>query len=324
LRIVIPGGSGQIGGILARHFHGQGHEVVVVARHPANTPWRSTVWNGRDTGDWAREVDGAEVVVNLAGRSVNCRYNPANRSGILESRVDATRAVGHAVAAAARPPRIWINASTATIYRHSLDRDMDEATGELGGSELGVPDTWRFSIQVAKAWEQAFEEAPAPVTRKIALRSAMVMSPDGGGIFDTLRGLVRAGLGGAAGSGRQYVSWIHHADFVRAIELLIARGDLEGVINVSSPNPLPQRDFMRILRQVCGVRIGLPATRWMLEIGARILRTETELILKSRRVVPRRLLDAGFELQFPFWEAAARDLVTNGDRAPAARQRVRG
>jgi NAD dependent epimerase/dehydratase family enzyme len=186
---------------------------------------------------------------------------------------------------------------------------MDETTGELGGNEPGVPDTWRFSIQVATAWERAFEAAAAPTTRKIALRSAMVMSPDRGGVFGTLRGLVRGGLGGAAGSGRQYVSWIHHADFVRSVEFLIARGDLDGTINVSSPNPLPQREFMRILRQACGVRIGLPATRWMLEIGARILRTETELILKSRRVVPRRLLDAGFEFQFPFWQATARDLV---------------
>jgi uncharacterized protein (TIGR01777 family) len=308
LRIVIPGGSGQVGRILARHFHSKGHAVVVVSRQPATEPWKTIQWNGTTLGDWSREIDGADVVINLAGRSVNCRYNAVNKHEITASRVNATRVVGEAIAAAARPPALWMNASTATIYRHTFDRAMDES-GELGGAEPDVPPTWRFSIDVARAWERAFFDAPVPHTRKIALRSAMTMSPDAGGIFDTLLGLVRARLGGKSGSGRQFVSWIHHTDFERALDFLIAREDLDGVVNVSAPNPLSNRDFMRALRQAWGTRIGLPAAAWMLEFGAIFLRTETELILKSRRVLPKRLLDAGFEFQFPEWRAAAEDLV---------------
>lgn len=268
-------------------------------------------WNGRDPGSWVKEIEGADLVINLAGRSVNCRYHTRNRREITESRVLSTRVIGQAIAQASRPPAVWMNAATATIYRHALDRPMDEATGELGGNEPGAPDTWNFSIDVAKAWEREFFSAPTPYTRKIALRSAMVMSPEPGGIFSALRTLVRLGLGGRAGSGRQFVSWIHHADFVRAIEFLLADESLAGAINICSPNPLPYADFMRDLRQACGVPIGLPATRWMLEIGALFLRTETELILKSRRVVPGRLRQAGFQFQFPEWMGAAQDLIKN-------------
>ena len=281
----------------------------MIARHPRPAPWRTTIWNGRDLDSWAGEVDGADVVVNLAGRTVNCRYTAAHRREILDSRVLATEAVGHAIAAAAHPPALWINASTATIYRHALDRPMDEATGELGGGEPGAPSTWRFSIDVATAWERAFFAAPAPATRKIALRSAMTMSPDPGGVFDVLLKLVRAGLGGSAGSGRQFVSWIHDRDFVRAVDFLIDRPELDGPVNLCAPEPLPNRDFMGGLRRAWGMRAGLPAAPWMLEIGAVLLRTETELILKSRRVVPGRLLAAGFHFEFPDWPSAARDLV---------------
>lgn len=309
LHIVIPGGTGQVGRVLARHFHAQGHAVTVLARHVLPAPWAVLAWNGRELGSWAQAMDGADVVINLAGRSVNCRYTEANRREITESRVHSTRVIGRAIAAARRPPALWMNASTATIYRHALDRPMDEVSGELGGREPGAPETWRFSIDVATGWEREFFLAGVPGTRKIALRSAMTMSPGPGGIFATLLTLARLGLGGRAGSGNQFVSWIHEADFIRAIDFLIARTDLEGCINICAPNPLPYSDFMRALRQACGARIGLPATRWMLEIGAFFLRTETELILKSRRVVPGRLLDAGFEFMLPEWQAAARDLV---------------
>jgi uncharacterized protein len=283
--------------------------VTVLARHLRSAAWRVVEWNGRDLGEWAQEIDGADVVINLAGRNVNCRYNRNNRREIMESRVLSTRVLGQAIAAAAHPPALWMNASTATIYRHALDRPMDEVSGELGGHEPGAPDTWNFSIDVATGWEQEFFAARTPGTRKIALRSAMTMSPDAGGIFATLLTLVRLGLGGRAGSGKQFVSWIHDADFLSAIELLIARKDLEGCINICAPNPLPYSDFMAGLRQACGVPFGLPATKWMLELGAFFLRTETELILKSRRVVPGRLLDAGFQFQFPDWPSAARELT---------------
>ena len=202
-----------------------------------------------------------------------------------------------------------MNASTATIYRHALDHPMDESTGEIGGDEVGVPSTWSFSIDVATSWEHEFFSAATPHTRKIALRSAMTMSPDRGGIFETLLNLVRAGLGGKAASGEQFISWVHETDFVRAIDFLIERKTLDGCINICSPCPLPNQEFMRDLREAWGARIGLPAARWMLEIGAVFLRTETELILKSRRVVPQRLLSEGFQFNFAEWPSAASDLV---------------
>lgn len=314
MKIVLPGGSGQVGTLLARAFGGDGHEVVVLGRSAAAGPWRSVTWDAKTLGPWAAELDGADVVINLAGRNVNCRYDAANRREILESRVDSTRVLGEAIAGCARPPRVWLQSSTATIYAHRFDAPNEEATGIIGGDEPGAPDTWRFSIEVARAWERAFDEAPVPLTRKVALRSAMVMSPDAGGVFDVLLGLVRRGLGGRSGSGRQYVSWIHHEDFTRAVRWLIERDGFAGAVNLAAPGPLPNDDFMRVLREAWGTRVGLPAAPWMLEIGAVFLRTETELILKSRRVVPGRLLEAGFEFRFPGWEEAARDLCAEWRR----------
>ncbi len=319
LRVVIPGGTGQIGQILARHFHEQGHTVSVIARHPKPTEWKTYAWNASDLGPWTQALEGADAVINLAGRSVNCRYNAANRREIKNSRTISTGLVGQAIAQAANPPRIWFNASTATIYRHAFDRAMDEGTGELGGNEPDAPRRWRFSIDVATSWERAFFAADTPKTRKVALRSAMTMSPDQDGIFDHLLRLVRWGLGGASGSGKQFISWIHDVDFIRAIEFLIAHEDIDGVVNISSPYPVRNRDFMSCLRRAwCTSYIGLPAPAWMLSIGAALLRTETELVLKSRRVVPQRLLDAGFEFHFPNWRGACHDLVhrwreLNGD-----------
>ena len=302
MKVVIPGGTGQIGTLLARHFHGDGHEVVVLSRADGG-------WDGRTLGPWATLLDGADVLINLAGRSVNCRYDAGNRAQIMDSRVQSTRVLGEAVAAAARPPRVWLQASTATIYADRYDAPNDEATGILGGQEPGVPDTWRFSIDVARAWEREALAAAVPATRLVLLRSAMVMTPDRHGVFDVLLGLVRRGLGGRAGHGRQYVSWIHGEDFVAAIRWLIERDALDGPVNVSAPNPLPNADFMRALREAWGARFGLPAPRPVLEAGAILMRTETELVLKSRRVVPGRLLEDGFAFRFPDWPAAARDLV---------------
>lgn len=308
MKIVLPGGSGQVGSLLARSFWTEGHEVVILSRLPAGGPWRVVLWDARSLGPWAAEIDGADVVINLAGRSVNCRYNAENRREILDSRVDSTRVLGKAVARAARPPRVWLQASTATLYAHRYDAPNDEATGILGGGEPDVPDTWKFSIDVARAWEQALDEAPAPRTRKVKMRAAMVMSPDPGGVFETLLNLVRHGLGGKAGDGRQYVSWIHHADFVRSVRWLIDREGFEGPVNLAAPNPVPYTDFMRGLREAWGIPFGLPATRWMLEIAALLMGTETELVLKSRRVVPGRLVREGFAFEFPAWPEAARDL----------------
>jgi uncharacterized protein len=308
MKIVIPGGSGQVGTMLARAFHGEGHEVMVLSRRPPSAPWNVVGWDAETIGDWADELNGADVVINLAGRNVNCRYTPENRRDIMESRVRSTRAVGEAIAKAKRPPRVWLQASTATIYSHRYDAPNDEATGQIGGSEPDAPASWHFSIEVAQAWERALDEAPTPHTRKVKMRSAMTMSADRGGVFDVLLGLVRRGLGGQAGNGRQYISWIHEDDFIQAVRWLIEHDDLDGPVNLAAPHPLPNAEFMRVLRKAWETRIGLPATRWMLTIGAFFMGTETELVLKSRRVVPKRLLDSSFEFRFPTWPGAAEDL----------------
>jgi len=308
MRIVMPGGSGQLGTLLARAFRARGDEVVVLGR-TASPDGRMFSWDGRTLGSWAATVDGADVVVNLAGRNVNCRYTAANRAAMMTSRTESTAVVGAAIARAARPPRVWLQMSTATIYAHRFDAPNDEVTGRIGGDEPDAPRSWRFSVEIATAWERELFHAETPRTRRVAMRSAMVMSPDPGGIFDVLLGLTRWGLGGAVAGGRQFVSWIHDRDFVRAIDLLIARDDLEGPVNLAAPHPLPQREFMAILRRAWGARIGFPANRWMLRLGAAVLRTETELVLKSRRVVPGRLLAAGFSFEQPEWGPAAADLV---------------
>jgi uncharacterized protein len=336
MKIVIPGGSGQVGTLLARAFVADGHDVVVLSRQPQHVavrvPWqqsdgtrtvpatfRIVNWDAETVGPWAVELEGADAVINLAGKSVNCRYTAEKRRLIKESRILSTRAVGQALAQANRPPRVWLQASTATIYAHRYDAANDEAHGILGGSEA-APDSWRFSIDVAKSWEQAAEEVALPRTRRVLLRSAMTMSPDPGGIFDVLLGLVRWRLGGKAGDGRQFVSWIHERDFVRAVYWLIDRQDMSGPVNLAAPEPLPNAEFMRLLRAAWGVRLGLPAARWLLAVGAFFMRTETELVLKSRRVVPRRLLDSGFVFQFPTWGAAAEDLCQRWRAQRSAQQ----
>ncbi len=315
MKIVIAGGTGQVGTILAREFGKRRDEVVILSRHTiAGSPFKVVGWNGKDPGAWSREIDGADIVINLAGRSVNCRYNADNRRQIMDSRVDSTLAVGRAIEEAKLPPRVWLQSSTATIYSHGIDAPNDDVDGVIGGNEPDVPETWRFSIDVARTWETAANSFDLPHTRTVLMRSAMTMSPDRNGIFDVMLGLVRKGLGGTAGDGRQFISWIHDRDFVRAVDFLIERGDLSGPVNISAPNPLSNREFMKIFRETWGTGVGLPATKFMLEIGAVFLETETELILKSRRVVPRRLLESGFEFEFSEWRDACRDLCERWNR----------
>lgn len=306
-----------MGGILRRALTAAGHEVVVLTRRPSRAG--EIAWDGENLGDWAGAIDGCDVVINLAGRSVSCRYTPENLRAMMDSRVRSARVVGEAIAVAARPPRVWLQASTATVYAHRFDAANDEATGVLGGDEPGVPGYWAYSVEIAQAWERAQDLAVTPSTRKVALRSAMVMSPDRGGVFDVLSWLARLGLGGPVAGGAQYVSWIHENDFVRAIEFLVDRDDIAGPVNVAAPGPLPQRAFMRALRGAWGVPVGLPATKWMAEIGAFVLRSDTELLLKSRRVVPGRLVEAGFAFDYPEWPAAATELAGR-IRAPEARR----
>jgi uncharacterized protein (TIGR01777 family) len=309
MKVVIPGGSGQVGTILAHAFHQRGNDVVVLSRTQTDTPpWRVVKWDGETLGDWETELEGADVVINLAGQSVNCRYTAENRRNIIDSRVKSTRIVGQAIAETSNAPRLWLQASTATLYAHRYDAPNDEATGIIGGSEPNAPDTWRFSIDVVKKWERELNAAATPNTRKVLMRSAIVMSPNPGGPFDMLLKLVRLGLGGRFGNGKEYVSWIHDQDFVRTLDWLIQHDELEGPVNLAAPNPLPNAEFMQTLRKAWGIKFGLPATEWMLELGAFVLRSETELMLKSRRVIPPRLLNSGFTFQFPIWAEAANDL----------------
>ena len=307
-RIILAGASGFLGQILREHFLKQSCEVIVLTRSPreAKSGGRECFWDGHTLGEWAREIDGADVLINLAGRSVNCRYHARNRRLMLDSRVNSTRILGEAVAQCARPSRLWLNSSTATIYKHSLDRPMDES-GEIGATPEAKD---AFSIEVATAWEQAFHEAKTPRTRKIALRTAMVLGHGENSVFPMLCRLVRVGLGGRMASGRQYVSWIHQTDFCRAIDWLIEHEEFSGPVNLAAPNPVPNREMMATLRGLCGAPFGLPAAAWMLEVGAFFLRTETELIIKSRRVVPGRLVDSGFQFRFAQIREAMADLST--------------
>ncbi len=306
-RIILAGGSGFLGAVLAKHFLALGWEVVVLTRTPRERSdgVREIFWDAKSLGAWAAFVDGAEVVVNLTGKSVDCRYHEKNRRAIISSRVDSTRIVGEAIARAKNPPRVWLNASSATIYQHTFDTPMDE-NGATGATPAAKD---AFSIEVIRQWERAFDESPTPRTRKVALRASMVLGHARNSVFPVLRRLTRLGLGGRMGSGQQFVSWIHQDDFCRAIEWLIGHDEISGVVNICAPNPLPNAEMMRIFRKVCGVPFGLPATEWMLEAGAFFLRTETELIIKSRCVIPARLAASGFGFNFSQMEDALRKLI---------------
>ena len=313
MKIILPGGSGQVGGVLARHLVATGHDVVTLSRSPGSAtehPGRVVGWDGKTVDDWKQELDGADAVVNLAGRSVNCRYHAANRAAILNSRLDSTQAIGEALQACESPPPVWLQSSTATIYPHTIDPPGNTEADRVG-NRPDPPDTWAFSFDVASRWEAAATafESKLDRTRLVLMRSAIVMNPDPGSAFGVFRGLVKARLGGRQGDGTQFVSWIHEADFCAAVDRLIADDSLRGPVNLAAPNPLSNAQFMAALREACGVRFGLPATAAMIELGAVFLRTESELVLKSRRVLPGKLTDAGFTFRFPEWPAAARDLA---------------
>ncbi len=323
LRIVLPGGSGQVGRMLAAHFLERGHHVTVLTRGPYTASWQTVHWDGAHLGPWIETLEGSDVCINLSGRGINCRYTERNRKALYDSRIGPTRLLGQVIARLEAPPRVWMNASSATIYRHALNRDMDEAAGEIGGNEwIGdgiwrrrAPEKWNWTVRLVKDWETALfssaDGAPieTPRTRKIALRTSLVMSPAPGSTFAVLSYLARAGLGGTQGNGRQYVSWMHEADFARAVEFLIEHEEIEGQVNMAAPAPLPNREFMAALREAWNRPNGLPAPAPLIALGSFLMRSEPELVLKSRRVVPGRLLQAGFEFQFPEWPEAAEDLV---------------
>jgi uncharacterized protein (TIGR01777 family) len=308
-RVILAAGSGFLGRILAEHFLEQGCDVVVFTRasggRTSAVRARECSWDGRTLGEWTRELDGADVLINLAGRSVDCRYHARNRRLMLNSRIDSTRVLGEAIARSADPPKVWLNSSTATIYKHTYGPAWDER-GEIGATPEAQD---ALSIDIATAWEREFDNACTPRTRKVALRTAMVFGNGANSVFPVLCRLVRLGLGGSMAGGRQFVSWIHEADFCRAIDWIVAHEAITGPVNLAAPNPVPNTEMMATLRRLCGVPFGLPAAAWMLEVGAFILRTEPELIIKSRRVVPGRLLAGGFRFHFTEMRAAMMDLL---------------
>ena len=305
-RIVIAGGAGFLGQALARHFREGGWDVAILTRTPGQggLSGRQVGWDGCNLGSWQAELEGAAALINLTGKTVNCRYTARNRKEIMESRVNSTRILGEAIGACVQPPQVWLNASTATVYRHTYGAPWDES----GETEATAEAKDRFSVEVAWAWERELKQAKTPRTRKIALRMAMVLGLGSNSVFPVLRRLTRWGLGGRMGNGKQFVSWIHQADFCRAVEWLIQHSEAEGPVNLTAPNPVTNGEMLRTLRQVCGMPFGLPAAEWMLEAGAFLLRTETELIIKSRRVIPGRLREAGFEFQYPEIRGAFEDL----------------
>lgn len=300
-KLILAGGTGFLGRAIINKFSGSCDKIIVLTRGAERTEKNVSYlsWDGKTLGNWSPEINGADVIINLTGKSVDCRYTEENKAEILSSRIDAAKVLGEAVAKAANPPKLWMNAASATIYRNAEDRPMTEYDGETGSG---------FSVEVCKAWEKAFDEVIAPTTRKVTLRISMVLGKDGG-VIPVLKKLVKFGLGGTMGSGKQFISWIHEEDFVNALQFFIEHEHTSGAYNLASPDPLPNKEFMGLMRKEQRVRFGLPAAAWMLEIGAFFIRTETELILKSRRVVPARLPEDGFTFRYPEAEMALKNLL---------------
>lgn len=297
-KTIIAAANGYLGKLLAKHFASNGFEVIGLCRKPTTLEnARCVIWDGKNLGNWSKELEGASSLINLSGKSVDCRYTEENKRLIIASRVNSTKVLGLAVAACANPPKVWLNAGSATIYSHAEDKDMGEETGEIGEG---------FSVDVCKTWENTFFSCDTPKTRKAVLRISFVLGNDGGA-YPMLKKLVKLGAGGAMGKGIQYISWIHEDDFCSSVEWLL-NNPIEGAVNISAPEPQPNAVFMGEMRKAYNIPFGLPQPKWLLELGARIIGTETELILKSRRVVPKRLLDNGFAFKYPTLKAAIKSL----------------
>lgn len=295
-KIVIAGGTGFIGNFFSEKFKKSGYDIVIISRNKFNVNWK-------DHEAILNAVDNAEMVINLAGKSVDCRYNKKNKEEILNSRINTTKAIGDAITKCKHPPELWINSSTATIYRHAEDRPMTEISGEIGKG---------FSVAVAKAWESAFFSYKLPNTKQVALRMAIVLGKDGG-VMKPLMNLVRFGLGGRQGNGDQMFSWIHIDDLYKIILFIKSNKNLEGVFNCSSPNPIANRTLMKTLREIMNIKIGLPSPVWLLEIGAHVIKTEPELVLKSRWVIPEKLLAAGYNFEFPTIQSAIKNILNKNN-----------
>lgn len=300
-KIIIAGGTGFLGQSLANYFKDKVEEIIILTRkeYPSEQNIRYIFWDGKSKGDWFYHLENADALINLTGRSVDCRYNEKNKAAILNSRIDSTEILGHAIRMCDNPPTVWLNSSTATIYRHSMDMEMNEETGEIGSG---------FSVGIAKAWERSFFNQVTPITRKVALRTAIVLGKNGGALHPIVN-LAKLGFGGKQGSGDQYFSWLHEEDFSRAIHFLINKKELEGVFNVVAPKPTTNKELMLNIRTLLKIPFGIPLPKWLLEVGAILIRTETELVLKSRRVIPKRLIDGGFSFKYESITKSLRHLV---------------
>ncbi len=297
--IIIAGGSGFLGQVLENYFNRKGYKIKVLTRNPRK--YNNIFWNGKDLGNWTNELEEAEILINLTGKSVDCRYNEKNKKLIYNSRINSTNILGLAINLCENPPNIWINSSTATIYKHALKKEMTEEKGEIGDD---------FSMNIAKSWEEAFYSITNSKTRKIVLRTSIVMGKNGGALIP-LKSLTKFGLGGKQGNGNQKVSWIHELDFARAIEFLIKNKKLQGNFNLSVPKPTDNKTLMKTIRGVLKMPFGVSHPKWLLDFGAKLIGTETELVLKSRNVIPKRLLDAGFTYKYANIKNALQDLIKN-------------
>ena len=300
-KMVIAAGTGFLGTLLIDFFKESYQEIIVLTR--GKSEQKNNIeyvhWNANSLTDWEMVLENADVLINLAGKSVDCRYTPENKAAILSSRIDSTKVLNEAVLKCENPPKHFINSSTATIYRHSEDKQMDEYSGEIGDD---------FSMNIAKSWEKAFYDVEIDKTLKTAVRTSIVLGKNGGA-FIPLKRLTQLGFGGKNGNGNQFVSWIHELDFARAISFIIEKR-LEGNINVVSPKPQRNVDFMRELRKAVGIPFGIPISENMLKIGAKIIQTEPELVLKSRNVIPKRLTENGFTFEYHNLEKAFKNLLS--------------
>lgn len=288
-KLVIAGGNGFLGGVLVRHFQKSFDEIVILTRHQKASyeNVRYILWDAKTLSNWSDELNNADVLINLTGKNVNCRYTEANKSEILNSRLESTRVLGQATRNTENPPKLWLQASSSTIYNHS-HQPNDEGSNNIGDD---------FSMTVCKEWERAYWEEYCPSTKKIMMRIAIVLGRDGGAM-PTLKRLTRFGLGGRQGSGSQMISWIHETDFARSVEWLMHHGKSNGVYNVCSSNAVPNKIFMNSIRHLMNAPIGLPTPEWALSVGAAVIGTETELVLKSRFVHPKNLLSEGFQFEY--------------------------
>lgn len=300
-KIILAGGNGYLGKVLTAYYRDMAHQIIILSRSPkpTNGNVETLVWDGRTPGNWVNELEGAELLINLCGKNVNCRYDEKNMADIIASRVLPTTFLGSVIAKLKRPPQLWINITSATIYRHAEDRPQDEENGEIGQG---------FSVDVCRRWEESFFATNTPQTRKVALRMGIVLGISDSA-FPRLLNLVKFGLGGKQGNGQQYMSWVHEQDAAKCTEWLLEHPELDGTINCTAPGPVKNDEFMAIMRKAYGIPFGLPSPAWLLSIGALLIGTETELLLKSRWVLPKRLLDSGYPFLFAKAEDAIKDIL---------------